>query len=171
MGRGGWKGTSRCPCCCCMAAWLPAACMSMAGTGSVLREGLGQQRQGGACPAGAKDPESCGERRSNSQGKMVVLGSDLKDSSEAGAPVHSVRCCKSLQRDTGRRSRARTVWLQMKPLRGRGVWVSGVPPHAEQEQEAKLRTGLLTLSDTRSILSQVRNFFTTGSSVKEAHLL
>lgn len=94
VGKGGWKGTSRCPCCCCVAAWLAAACMSMAGSGSVLREGLGQQGQGGPYPAGAKDPDCCGGRRSNSEGIMVVLGSDLKDSSEAGA---SCPLCKMLQ--------------------------------------------------------------------------
>lgn len=51
-------------------------CSSMAGSGSVLREDLGQPGQGGICPVGTKDPVELWERRSNSQGKMVTVDSD-----------------------------------------------------------------------------------------------
>lgn len=179
VGKGEWKGTSRCLCCCCLAAWLAAACMSMVGSGSVLGEGLGQQGQGGLYPAGAKDPDCCGERRNNSQGIMVVLGSDHRDSSEAGA---SCPLCKMLQVlaerhwwETKGQDRVasdettegqRSVG-QRSPSPGR----TGTEGHLRTGAGGQLRAGLLTLSDTLSILSQVRNFFTMGSSVKEAHLL
>lgn len=67
--------------------------------------------------------ESCGERRGNSQDKNVALDSEPKDPMRREHLVLSVRRCQALKRDTGRTSRARTVQLQVEPLRDRSLWV------------------------------------------------
>lgn len=124
VGKRGWKGMSSS----CMGAWLAAACTSMAASGSVLREGLGQQRQ-----AAAKAPESCGREEAIPKVRWWPWAEIPKDPSEAGASCPLWKTLPGLHRDAGG-IEGRTVWLQAEPLRGRGVWVSGVPPRKDRSR-------------------------------------